>query len=367
MKYVVFVLIAFFLVTIGGGLIFFYSASGGSNTQTAAPFGPVIATRDGGLTWKSVGRQEVSGAALPSLSVSTIVGGPRPEKGYSYYLGTTTGGVWRSDDTGDRWLHITDKVLPPTLAVTTIGLDERNPATYFAAGVANGTSHLYRTKTFGQTFQEIYPTPSTQVLVTSVAVDPSDSSQVYLGTNGSGLFLTSKDFGTHWGEPQHTFNSAVRSIVVNYGHPDEVFVLTDNGLWRSQNRGSQWDQLARDQISYSISSGGRLAIDPLDSRVLYLSAGSQLLRSSDNTHQTWEIIKLPSQNVTISDVFIDPRNAAHLFVTYGRTIAASVDRGSSWALHQFAMSRIISRVFMDPFNPLSIIITTAAPISRGIF
>lgn len=123
------------------------------------------------------------------------------------YIGTASGGVWRSTDAGTTWVPKTDDKF--SLAIGALAIDPVSPNIVYA-----GTGEY---------------------------VPGSDYGYYY----GRGL-LRSTNFGDSWTELGVVdFDMAeIARIVVNPLDPANLFVAASNGLWESTNSGGAWTQLS---------------------------------------------------------------------------------------------------------------------------
>ena len=187
-----------------------------------------------------------------------------------YYMGTTGGGVWKSDDAGTSWHNVSDG--------------------YFK-----------------------------WASVGALQVAPSDPNVIYVGmgettirgnvSRGDGVYK-STDAGKSW---QHMGLEATRNIgeiAIHPTNPDIVYVAAfghafganpDRGLYRSTDGGASWER-----VLYVSDKAGvnEITMDPNNPRILYVSSweavrgpyfmssggeGSKLFRSFDGG-DSWEDI-----------------------------------------------------------------------------
>ena len=192
-------------------------------------------------------------------------------------------GGFKSTDGGADWAKLAG------FSVTAIAVDPQNPATVYA-GSTGGTysdqaeslsSGIFKSTDQGQTWSG-GNTLWQGVGVTSVMVDPGNSSVVYAQT---GVF----DCG--WGcDPSYYMDPNVNNAV---------------GLYKSADGGASWAKLD----SPGDPNAQLLAIDQRGT--VYLSAGLAVARSQDGG-VTWTPLPGTGLQGTITSLAFDPRDANHL-------------------------------------------------------
>jgi len=168
---------------------------------------------------------------------STAVTGVRSEPSV-FYMGTTGGGVWRTEDYGESWENLTDGQIP----VGSIG---------------------------------------------SIVVTPSDPNVIYVGTGsacirgnvstGRGIYR-SVDRGRTWVFIGLEEAGQIGRVRVHPVDPNLVYVAAlghafgsnpERGVFRSRDGGRTWEKV----LFLSDSTGVvDLAMDPTDPRILYAAA-----------------------------------------------------------------------------------------------
>ncbi len=189
---------------------------------------PSLQTLAGKLAWRNVGPW-IGGRVV---AVAGVPGDP-----HLFYMGAVDGGVWRSTDDGVKWTNITDQRLP-------------------------GTSDS----------------------IGAIAVAPSDSKILYVGTGesdirgdvitGDGVFR-SDDGGKTWRAAGLADTHTISAIAVDPGNPDVVYASSmghvfkpnaERGVFKSTDGGRTWNK-----ILYVDDQTGAidLVMDPRDPRTLY--------------------------------------------------------------------------------------------------
>jgi hypothetical protein len=190
------------------------------------------------------------------------------------YLGTATGGVWRSTDAGATWTPLTDS--QPSMSVGAIAIaptsDPNAPATiyvgtgegnfsldsYYGVGVLKSTDGGATWTNLPGPFATItgWSTPSdtsyaSTAHISAIAVKPDDPNTIVVGaqfnsTAQSGIYR-STDGGLSW-QQTYAGDAGVEVIFSNYD-PNVVFAALGHfgtltaGVYRSLNGGATWTRL----------------------------------------------------------------------------------------------------------------------------
>lgn len=182
------------------------------------------------LRWRSVGPY-IGGRVV---AVTGVRGDPN-----LFYMGAVDGGVWKSTDYGLRWTCITDSTLP-------------------------GSS----------------------ISIGAIAVAPSDSSVIYVGTGesdirgdvitGDGVFR-SADAGKTWTRAGLEDTHTISNLVVDPANPDVVYASSlghvfapdpNRGVFKTTDGGTTWQKI----MFVNDSTGAvNLVMDPGNPQVLYVA------------------------------------------------------------------------------------------------
>jgi photosystem II stability/assembly factor-like uncharacterized protein len=166
--------------------------------------------------------------------------------------------------------------------------------------------------------------------ITQIAVNPRDKRVFYVATASSGIFKT-VDNGTTF-EPifDRTGVAAVGALALAPSDPNQIWVGTGEanlrgsnirgkGVYKSPDAGRTWE-FAGLGDSYHI---GRITIDPIDPRVVYVAAIGHvwgpsrergLFKTSDGG-ATWNRILYGDDDTGVFDVVLDPEHNRTLYAT----------------------------------------------------
>ena len=213
--------------------------------QLGAPTAPVDPTRP---NWVPVGPLAVPGGQsyggariLISGRVTAIA--PHPTNANRIFIGSSRGGIWRTDDGASTWIPLGDN--QPSLAIGALAVAQSNPDVLYA-GTGEGNVQLYST---------IYPT--------------SSAPGVYLGVG----VLRSIDGGTNWTHHAATLlaGHSFYRIAVDPTSANQAFAATSIGLCRTMD-GVTWT---------AITGGGLPAISGT-----VIACTDVIIDRSDNTGNT---------------------------------------------------------------------------------
>ncbi|MEE8585695.1 MAG: hypothetical protein V3T83_12690, partial [Acidobacteriota bacterium] len=160
----------------------------------------------------------------------------------------------------------------------------------------------------------------------------------------------------------------VTTIDVDPRDPDLIYAgSASGGLWRSRNQGTTWEPIFDDQDSASI---GAVAVDPLNSDVIWVATGEANPRNSQSVGtgiyksidggRTWTHLGL-EKSEHLHRVIIHPRNTGTVYVcatgpTWSdgeqRGVYKTADAGQSWQKVLYINeSTGCGDLVMDPVNP----------------
>jgi len=257
------------------------------------------------------------------------------------YVGSASGGVWKSVDGGTTFKPIFDK--QPSLSIGAVAIDPSNPQTVWVGtgeswvrnSVSVGTG-IYRTRDGGENWEAVGLPDSEHI--SRIIVHPKDSNTVYACALG------------------HLWNSN-----------------TERGVFKTTDGGKTWNKLL-----YRNDSTGcaEMAMDPQDPGVLYAAMwdvrrephnfrsggpGSRLFKSTDSG-ATWHELRkgLPQGDLGRIGIAVAPSDHARVYaVAEAKNHTAlfrSDDAGESWAEvnNSFNVSGrpfYFARLAADPKNP----------------
>ncbi|HEX6909189.1 MAG TPA: hypothetical protein VF142_02290 [Longimicrobium sp.] len=166
------------------------------------------------------------------------------EQPHVFYMGTTGGGVWKTDDAGGHWTPLTDRFLDVG-NIGAIDVADSDPRVIY---VGTGSASIRGNSSVGRgvwkstdggkswTFLGLRESGA----IGKIAVHPSDPDRVYVtalghpfGRNPERGIYRSRDGGATW---EHVLflndSTGAVSLSMNPANPDELFA----GMWRAERK-----------------------------------------------------------------------------------------------------------------------------------
>ena len=234
--------------------------------------------------------------------------------------------------------------------------------------------------------------------VMSIAVNPKNKFEYYVGVASGGVWKTVND-GTTWApvfDKEGSFS--IGWVTLDPNDASVVWVGTGesnsqrsvdygDGVYRSDDGGKNWQNLGLRKSEHI----GRVVIDPRDSKVVYVAAegplwgpgGDRGLYKTADGGKNWKAVLTISENTGVVDVAIDPSNADIVYASaYQRrrhvftlidggpesAIYKSTDAGATWnklksGLPTVDMGRI--GLAVSPADPMVVYATIEAADGKG--
>ena len=249
--------------------------------------GEVYRSDDGARTW----RNAFGGVPFPNYVVDNLVL-DRFGRLWAACWGLWEGGVIAvSDDQGKTWTR-RDKGLED-FSVRAIAIDPRD-ADFVVVG---GLTGVYRSTDAGETWTKI----SEQENVESVAIDPRTRDRIYVGTWRQGI--RTDDGGATWKPINNgmVLDTDMFSILINPDNPDNLWISTCGWVYSSPNLGDNW---TRYRDGFNNRRIHDIEIDPCDPNTLYAGSVAGLYRSED-AGKTWYVVS--DEGLVVNQIAMHPQ------------------------------------------------------------
>ena len=165
-------------------------------------------------------------------------------------------------------------------------------------------------------------------IITSIAIDPTNSSTVYAGTAGGGIFQSS-DEGQSWTATNSGLtDSGVNVVAVAPSSPETLYAgIVGSGVFKSTDGGQAWSPVNTGLTFRRIRA---LAIHPANPNIIY--AGASVLFKSSNGGERWDTVNcdvLRSRCSSIRSLATDATGTVYVG-TASRGVFKSTDGGQTW-------------------------------------
>ena len=278
---------------------------------------PLLKTTDGGANWCT------SGAALGNYPWVLIMHPTDPNTIFgvisSLFYKTTNGGTtWTTTSLGNNTIGYD------------IAVNPLNPQVLYAGGYAYDGQYWrlssMKTTNQGATWTATQLDTATTAYGYSVAIDPVDTTVVYVGgyAGSTAALLKSSDCGTTWARCSLPGNMYyVYSLLVSPADHNTVFAGTLYGVCRSTDAGLTWTQQSTNNYNY------RMVFAPGDPNTMYSAAYATVYRSTD-AGLTWSAPGSGIQGTTVRTVLTVPGENSSVYCGSSAGMFKSTDYGLTW-------------------------------------
>lgn len=276
------------------------------SSRLAAPKAPAAAIP--GSEWTPLGPRPMQNGPFTFAGRVTVIT-PHPTDGDIVYVGTASGGVWKTLDGGLNWIPLTDR--QPSLATGAIALAPGNPDTIFV-----GTG------------------------------EPNFSCDSHFGVG----ILKSTDGGYSWSQLGAAYfgNRSISKIIVHPTQPQTLWASTTSGnagwicgvagggagIFKSIDGGANWSNAA-----FPAGDVTDLVMDPANPQVLYAGRKNSGIYKTVDGGTIWAPLGggLPGSNIDRIDLALHPAVPGLIYAVYSNLSGnllghyKSADGGATWA------------------------------------
>jgi len=324
------------------------------------------------MDWRNLGPYNMSGRVADVEAV--------PGQSNVVYVGSASGGIWKSSDGGVTFNPIFDKQGVPSIG--DLALAPGNPEVIYAgtgeANVRNSVSignGVYRSTNGGMTWQHLGLEDTRHI--SRIAVHPVDENVVHVGAVGHifgphedrGVFR-SEDGGQTWKKVLYLDEwHGVSDLDQSVANPNMLYAglwyfnrkpwthtsgSEKGGLYRSLDGGLTWEKTGKGLPKLM----GRIAVKIAQSQpnIVYVLAESNdgILFRSDDYGATFrklnDNVQLVSRGFYYTDLRVDPKDPNRLYAVSSR-MYRSIDGGKSFDRISWSTHVDYHSLWIDPTNP----------------
>ena len=265
------------------------------------------------------------------------------------YVGTASGGLWKSNSGGITWEPIFDEEV--TASVGAVAIQQSNPSVLWVGtgegnprNSLNGGYGVYKSLDGGKTWKAMGLEKTRHIH--RIKIDRTDPNTVYVGAIGSpwgehaerGVYKTT-DGGQSWEKILFVNNkTGVADMVMDPNNPNKLLVAmwehkrdpwffksggTGSGLYMTHDGGENWKKLS-DEDGLPKGDLGRIgiAIAPGKTNVVYalVEAKKNALYKSEDGGFKWKMINnkedIGNRPFYYSEIYVDPENENRVFSVF---------------------------------------------------
>lgn len=324
--------------------------------QAPQPMAPAADSLFKAVKWRSIG--PFRGGR--SVAATGVLGNPR-----TYYMGTTGGGVWKTDNMGISWRNISDgffatgtvgaiEVAPSDPNVVYVGMGEHAPR----GVMTHSGDGVYRSTDAGKTWKQMGLAETRHI--SRIIVHPKNPDVVFVAAQGTlyapsaerGIFK-SVDGGATWKKVLFVDQrTGAAELSMDATNPRILYAAMwehgrlpwkvisggpGSGLYKSTDAGDTWVKMTEGLPNKMGKMA--IAVSPSNPEKVYAlieseSEGSDRgLYASSNAGKSWSKITSEPQLVQRAwyyiELFVDPKNENRLYVLSAPALRSD-DGGKTW-------------------------------------
>ncbi|MEA1899088.1 MAG: hypothetical protein U9N53_15630, partial [Bacteroidota bacterium] len=282
----------------------------------------------------------------------------------TYYMGSTGGGVWKTEDYGINWKNISDGYFS-TPSIGAIRVVPSNPKIVYVGTGSDGLRSnvitgkgVYKSKDSGKSWKHVGLEKVGQIGALEIHPDQPDIvfvaaiGQAFQPNKERGIYCT-RDGGENW---QHVFylSDTIGAVDIEFAPSNPEIIYASmwrterkpwtiisggdkaGGIYKSEDGGGRWTKLTRG-LPNGLIGKIDLAVSPANPQKLYALVeapeGEGGLYMSNDMGESFELIStnpgIINRPFYYCNIEANPLNANSLYVMAGRFLH-STDGGVSW-------------------------------------
>lgn len=265
------------------------------------------------------------------------------------YVGTASGGLWKSSSGGITWNPVFDKEV--TASIGAVAIQQSNPSVIWVGtgegnprNSLNGGYGVYKSLDGGKTWMAMGLEKTRHIH--RIIIDPADPNTVYVGAIGSpwgehperGVFKTT-DGGKSWSKVLFVNNrTGVADLIMDPTNPNKLFAAmwehkrdpwffksggAGSGLYMTHDGGDNWKKIGEEE-GFPKGELGRIGVAVARSKpsVVYalVEAKKNALYKSEDGGFKWKMINnksdIGNRPFYYSEIYVDPQNENRVYSVF---------------------------------------------------
>lgn len=278
------------------------------------------------------------------------------------YVGTASGGIWKSTSGGIKWKPVFEKEL--TASIGAIAIQQSNPSVIWAGtgegnprNSLNGGFGIYKSLDAGKTWKAMGLEKTRHIH--RVIIDPTNPNIVYVAAIGSpwgehkerGVYKTI-DGGKTWKQILYNnIKTGAADLIMDPSNPNKLIATMwehkrdpwffksggkGSGLYITHDGGENWKEITQKE-GFPKGELGRIgvAVSPSNPDIVYalVEAKKNALYKSEDGGFKWKKINdkpgIGNRPFYYSEIYVDPQNENRLYTVF-TYINVSQDGGKSF-------------------------------------
>lgn len=280
----------------------------------------------------------------------------------TYYMGTTGGGVWKTENSGIKWENISDgffntgsvgavAVAESDNNIVVVGMGE-SPVRGVMTSSGDG---VYKSTDKGETWEHIGLEKTKHI--SQVRIHPTNPDIIYVSAQGSpyaptterGIYKTS-DGGKNWRKVLFVdANSGANDLDIDYTNPRILYASfwdhqrlpwyvrsggKGSSIWKSVDEGETWVKLT-DGLPKTVMGKIGVSVSRANSKMVYaiIESDEGGLYRSDDSGKSWKLINedrvLRARSWYYMHIYADPSDENIVYVL-NAPVMKSIDKGKTF-------------------------------------
>ncbi|MBP7005665.1 hypothetical protein KBB27_00890 [Patescibacteria group bacterium] len=329
-----------------GCLVLLGAGCAGSSTPAVVD-GGVYRTVDLAAHWTQPAVLVQSGKLGSIANVSVASAAFDPQDPATMYVGTTQNGLLMTLDSGASWQQARGL---ETGEVGGVAVDPQDKCTVFVARA----NQIMKTENCGRDWGQAYFDPRVAQVFTTVAISPQNTHVVYAG-DADGDLIRTDDAGLSW-RVLTRVEARINKITIDPRNANIIYAATNGaGVLKTTDGGTTWRAINASTDTFQARNPSMVVIDSANSNVLYLVSRNGLLRSED-AGGSWRALALPTPpaSTNIRAFAVHPKNPKVLVYSTDTSVVLTADLGVTWTPKKLPTTRSTSFLTFDegPQNAL---------------
>lgn len=332
---------------LGVGCLALLGAGCASSSTPAVVDGGVYRTVDLAAHWAQPAMLVQNGKVGSIANVSVLSATFDPQDPAAMYVGTTQNGLLTTLDSGASWQQARGL---DTGEVDSVAVDPHDKCTVFATRA----NQVMKTENCGRDWTQAYFDPRVAQVFTTLAINPQNTRVVYAG-DADGDLLRTDDGGASWRVLTRA-EARINRLTIDPRNTNVIYAATNGaGVLKTMDGGATWVAINASTDAFQARNPLMVVIDATNSGTLYLVSRNGLLRS-DDAGGSWRALALPTPpaSTNIRAFAVHPKNPKVLVYSTDTSIVFTADLGVTWTPKKLPTTRSSSFLLFDegPQNAL---------------